>query len=119
MKDPCSHARDTTIIGSGFRIAQVTSAGQREPSLQPLEPGTATESGAQEGRTGNQGAGGREMEPGGSTARRDDSKEAPSSGNGGRICTGIGAGREAGKGEAQEQIPRTGNRGCSPREALP
>ena len=118
LGDPCSHARDTTKIGGGFRTAETRSAGQREHSLQPLEPGTATESGSQEGRTGSQEVRCREMDPDGSTAHRGDSKEEPSHGNGGRIFTAIRGGRKAGQEEPQDHIPGTGNRGCSPGEAL-
>ena len=58
------------------------------------------------------------MDPDGSTTRREDSKEAQSHGNGGRIFTAIRGGRKAGQEEPQDHIPGTGNRGCSPGEAL-
>ena len=95
-----------------------TSSGQRELSLQPLKPRTVTEGGVKEGRTGSQGARYREIDPDGSTALLQDSKEESSHGNGGHILTAIRDGREAGKEEPQEHIPWTGNPACCPEEAL-
>ena len=68
VSDPCSHARDTTQIGIGPGTARTRSAGQPEPSLQPLEPRTPAVSGVKEGRAASQGVGCRGMDPNGSTA---------------------------------------------------
>ena len=54
------------------------------------------------------------MDPDGPSSHRQEPKEDPSHGNGGRIFTAIRGGREAGKGEPQERIPRTGNPACCP-----